>query len=115
MNWNQKKIKDVIKEYGNLFWLPVLFLFIILPNIVYYKVYESRLADYAWTPQNGGLSVDFYLYYKQFFFCLLGGVMLILGIVLLWKNKASVLKEKKTWSIFLPLAIYLILSLLAAL
>jgi len=115
MNWNQKKIKDVIKEYGNLFWLPVLFLFIILPNIVYYKVYESRLADYAWTPQNGGLSVDFYLYYKQFFFCFLGGVMLILGIVLLWKNKTPAFKEKKQWLSLLPLAIYLVLSLFAAL
>ena len=115
MNWNQKKIKDVIKEYGNLFWLPVLFLFIILPNIVYYKVYESRLADYAWTPQNGGLSVDFYLYYKQFFFCFLGCVMLILGIVLLWKNKTPVFKEKKQWFSLLPLAIYLVLSLFAAL
>lgn len=114
MKMSMKKIKEYVKEYCNLFWLPVTILFLIIPNIVYYKVYESRLADYAWTPQNSGLSVDFYLYYKQFFFLLLGGVMLLLGVVLLYKNRTFYFYEKKQWLIWIPLGIYLILSLLAA-
>ena len=110
----QDSVKKYVKNYCNPFWLPVIILFLIIPNIVYYKVYESRLADYAWTPQDSELAVDFYLYYKQFYFLLLIGAMLFLGIVLFTKYRKNLFHEKKQWLIWIPLGIYLVFSLLSA-
>lgn len=115
MNTLWKRATETIKEYCNPFWLPVTILFLVIPNIVYYKVYKSRLADYAWTPQDDELSVDFYLYYKQFYFVLLAGSILIFSIILLTKNRKQFFHKKTLFLPWIPLGIYLILSLLSAL
>lgn len=88
--------------------LPILFIITILPLIMRYHVYDTGLSKFAWFSDNGE-NYDFFLYYKQLFFIIISGVMLVAISLLIYKNKGKV----RLPFIFIPLGTYAILSLLS--
>lgn len=109
-----KSKKNKLNKF--LIWSPVVLLFCVLPFVTYYALYETRLSDFAWTPENK-LATDFYLYYKQiFFFCISAFTLLVL-CYLLYANKKNktLFQNNLSWKMLLPLGIYLLLTLVSSL
>lgn len=109
------------------YWLPVFAVLIVLPLISRYKLYESRLSEFAWTPFDT-TGIDFYLYYKQSFFLFLTSLLFFFTCLCLWRRfsqaKGSLSKKAASslfpsgqwaqWRMLLPLGIYLLLALLSS-
>lgn len=110
---NQSKSK-AINAYGNenkrySHHLYLLFAVIcILPLIVRLALYEPKLSDFAWYPNNK-YKEDFFLLYKQRFFLIVAFFMLVYVIYAV-VSKCGKIKEGR---IFIPLAVYALLSILS--
>ena len=97
-----------------LLWLPVFAILAILPLISRYKLYESRLSEFLWTPFDTE-GIDFYLYYKQAVFVGLTGLLFFLSCFFVYKNSAWKKEIRTQWTMLIPLGIYLLLALLSSL
>ncbi len=95
-------------------WLPIYAALLILPFIVYYKAYESRLyGENYYTSEI--YNYDFSLYHKQIaLFYISGAVAVLLGI-LLFKNRAELKQNfRKQLGILVPLGIYIVFAFLSS-
>lgn len=105
-NYNQSFIVSN-KNYH----LYVLFATIcILPLIVKYATYEPKLSIFAWFPE-ATYREDFFLIYKQRFFLVISGFMLIYIIFSLISKRYKI----KDSRIFIPIATYGFLAILSTL
>lgn len=109
------------------FWIPVFSVLVVLPLVSRYKLYESRLSEFAWTPFDTE-GIDFYLYYKQVFFLFLTGILFFFVCLFLWGrfsqakgklNRESELllfpsRQRVEWRMLIPLGIYLLFALLSS-
>ena len=88
--------------------LPVLFIVCILPLIVRYHAYNSNLSSYSWFSQNDE-AADYFLYYKQWTFTAISGILLIITLLRACISKRT-LKFKP---IFIPLFLYAACTILS--
>ncbi len=116
------------KTNAAFYWLPVFAVLIVLPLVSRYKLYESRLAEFAWTPFDT-TGIDFYLYYKQSFFLFLTGILFFFTCLFLWKRFLQVKsslngeagslifpsEQQVQWKTLIPLGIYLLFALISSL
>ena len=106
------KIKNKHIDYeqpASFLMIPIFIILCIIPFIVRMKVYDSGLAKYQWF-QNEGTYLDFFLYYKQWFFVFTAAIMAVIIIYKISKDREAI----KVPAIFLPLAFYAVLALLSA-
>lgn len=110
-----------MKIYDNklvkcLLWLPALLFFCLVPFVVHYKMYESRLFGFVWAPANE-YAVDFFLYYKQVALIAVAGIACLAIFALIYFQKKSERNtiSKKQSKMLLPLGIYFLLTLLSSL
>ena len=96
-------------------WVPLAALFLILPFLMRYHVYDSAISKYAWSSGNPQ-AADISLYCKQQFLTILGGCILILLMWQTvkqregWKNQS-----RKYWQILIPAVIYFTLVMVSSL
>lgn len=108
----QKKNSSYNKKYSKLnsiyFLLPIMFILSLLPIIVKMYSFPTKMNGYDWFP-NLEYSSDLFLYYKQWIFVAVTGIMvLIIGLRALY-DKRSVTFPK----IFYPLFLYAVLALIS--
>lgn len=108
-----------------LLWLPVFTVLVILPLISRYKLYESRLSEFLWTPFDT-TGIDFYLYYKQALFLFLTALLLFFTCFFVWKrfmwkgksqDRAATFlppEQRTQWAMFVPLGVYLLFTLFSS-
>lgn len=91
-----------------IFQIPLVLILTLLPLITKRREYTSGFSGYDWYPYTAK-TVDFFLYYKQWFFT---GIAALLVMVLLIQKVVS--KERYVFlKLFLPLALYSLLTLLS--
>ncbi len=98
----RKRDRELI-GWSRSYWLqaPLIFVMAIIPLIVYYCVFDTRLSEFWWF---GGsdMQADFYVYAKMFLFLAASGYMLL---VLMFQHFFG--GHKLTWDkIFIPLLVY---------
>ncbi len=96
------------KERSGWSWLPLLFVFAVLPAISYLHLYDAKLAEYSWFGSYGTAS-DLFLWGKATFFIILNAVMLV-QLVYSGAKKGKLPKA----GIYIPLLIYMALALLSS-
>lgn len=104
------------KLHKFLFCIPFVLFFCVLPFVVYYALYESRLSEFAWAPEEPW-AVDFYLYYKQMAFFVFTVILLLLMIylVLLRKKCGELSTTTIPWKQLIPVGVYFVLTLVSSL
>lgn len=111
-------MKEQIKQTNwiNIFkWVPIYATFVVLPFIVKYHLYESRLSDYSWSPPES-TNPDIYLYCKQNFFLIIAGMLLMLLVLLLYKGNHNLLSLLSRHKLLITLpGLYLLLALVSSL
>lgn len=113
-NKNTKTQNKLEKLLRALQWLPVYVTLLVLPFVVYYKAYESRLYGTPYYPDDI-YNYDFNLYYKQFIFFFITGALVLLFGFLCYKNRYELKTNLRTQcGILIPLAIYLIFAFLSS-
>ena len=95
-------------KHANMFMIPLIIMVAIIPLIVRYHDYNTRLSIFNWF-QIDDSYFDFFLYYKQLYFILTCSVMLIIIGYKIYQDKKSL----KFSPIFIPLGIYGLLALLS--
>lgn len=88
--------------------LPLLLIVTVLPLIVKAHDYNTGLSIFDWFPKSDGFT-DFFLYYKQWFFVTICGVILLIICFRAFTDK----KTLKFKPIFIPLGTYAFLALLS--
>jgi hypothetical protein len=86
--------------------IPILAILCVLPFIVYLKIYDAKLSDFAWFPNNEKV-MDLFLYYKQWFFVIITAIMTIILTLKLIKERYSF----KVEILYIPLIVYAVFSL----
>lgn len=101
---------DSLKNYRTdiLLLLPLIIIITIIPLIVRSYVYDPKLSNYSWFPDSNTF-VDFFLYYKQIILITVCFFMFIIIIFKLYLDQSLY----KRLTLFLPLGIYLLLSLIS--
>lgn len=101
--------KDTSSIGNRILLFPILVILSVLPLIIRSYVYEPDIVQYPW--YNGAAkTADIFLFYKQWIFVGLGGIMLFILIL-----KACVSNQKLLFhKIFLPLIVYLIFAIISA-
>lgn len=90
--------------------LPVIFILTVLPLIVKIHDYNSGLSQFGWfSTEASDNYVDFFLYYKQWFFVAISGIMLIIICIRAYMDK----KTLRFIPACIPLAVYALLALLS--
>lgn len=88
--------------------LPICFIVTVLPLIVKYHESKTNMEHFDWYP-NTSTVFDIFLYYKQWFFVAVCGVILLIILI-----RSFYLKKKLSFHrIFLPLITYSILAILS--
>lgn len=106
-SYNKKKVyEDLPKNY---YLIPVCFIICILPLIVRLKEYNTHLSQFNWGSANDTY-YDVFLYYKQWIFVFIAGIMAIIIIYKNIKNQQSI----RFTPVFIPLAVYAVLVFLSA-
>ncbi len=95
----KKKSEYILKECLLLF--PILFITSILPFICNMKEVKTYLTNFSWF-SNEEYKIDFFLYYKQLWFLVITGVMLIIIVYYIYQMKGKIKIEK----FFIPLLVY---------
>lgn len=88
--------------------LPLIFIAIVLPLVVKFKVANSYMEKFNWFSSEEQI-VDFFLYYKQWLFVIVCAILL--GIIL--KRRFISQKKRSMPKLFIPLFIYGVLTLLS--
>ena len=117
-NFMSSKIKSTKKNVvversiaeSILLLFPILLIVIVLPLIVKMKTYDPNLAAYDWFADQHA-AYDFFLYYKQWFFVGVCGLIVLIIAIRAFIDKKT-LKFNKT---FIPLFLYALLALLSTL
>ena len=96
-------------QYHNLYLLPISFIVIVLPLIVRMHEYDTPLTQFSWFPYNGNY-IDFFLYYKQWFFIRVSLIMAIIIIARAYSRKNFL----RFTPILAPLSAYALLAFLSS-
>ncbi|MGN0170884.1 MAG: O-antigen ligase family protein [Lachnospiraceae bacterium] len=83
----------------------------IVPLLVMGHRYSTGLGGYVWF--GGDEQVDFFYYYKMWATVIIAAIMLVMLVVHIWTGKKLVKFTKKEYIQFIPLAGYLVLSLIS--
>lgn len=95
-------------------WLPVYVTLIVLPFVVHYKLYYSRLYGKPYYIDDI-YNYEFGLYYKQTVFLFVTGAIVLLLAYLLYKNRVELKTNLRTQrGILIPLSVYLIFAFLSS-
>ncbi|MBE6058933.1 MAG: O-antigen ligase family protein [Clostridium sulfidigenes] len=95
---------------GNILYLiPILFIVTILPLIVKFHGYDTRLSGFSWFASYDQ-NVDFFLYYKHWIFVSLAFIMALVVIIKSYLNRSFL----NFLPIFVPLAVYALLAVLSS-
>ena len=95
-------------------WLPVYVTLIVLPFVVHYKLYYSRLYGRPYYIDDI-YNYEFGLYYKQIVFLFVTGAIVLLLAYLLYKNRVELKTNLRTQrGILIPLSVYLIFAFLSS-
>lgn len=109
------KKKNIEQKKWDIFVVPFIFIFNVIPLIVEAKHYENGLTSYAWY-STSGMSYDFFLYWKSRMIIVVGFFLLGLIGYLIFTNKEDVYKKGNAYIFFLtPLFIYGIFATISAL
>lgn len=104
-----KPKKEIVAETNKLYLMPIVFLVAIYPLIMRYHEYTTTLSDFQWFSLNNTY-IDFFLYYKQWYFIGISIIMVCLLII-----RTSLNKERLPFiPIFIPLVAYSILTLISS-
>jgi hypothetical protein len=95
-------------DKNKIYMYPLLFVFTILPFIIYMKEYNTPLSDFEWFSLSSDY-IDFFLFYKSFLFLVIVFVMFIINMY-----NFSEFKKSINQVIFIPLVIYAFLALLSS-
>lgn len=87
---------------------PIVFIIAILPLVMRYHTYDTRLSQYAWFSSEG-TNQDLFLYYKQVLFVIVSSIMMLAVCSYLYNRKGKV----KLPFIFIPLGVYALLAFLS--
>lgn len=112
MRWMEtagSKIMESIRTNALLF--PVMFVLAVLPLILRYHSYDSKLSDFSWHAENGQ-ALDFFLYYKSVWFLLASAVMLLLLAYYGVREKRQ--RQGVDMRLLIPVSIYAVFTLLSA-
>jgi hypothetical protein len=104
----QNKNISVKNDVKNYYLIPIFIVLCIIPFIVRMKPYNPNLSQFQWF-SNTDQVLDFFLYYKHWILVIVASIMLMI-IALKAYNKHSGIKYL---SIFMPLMIYAVLTLLS--
>lgn len=96
---------------ANALLFPVMFVLGVLPLILRYHSYDSKLSGFSWHAENGKV-LDFFLYYKGVWFLLASAVMLLLLVYYGVREKRQ-RRGVDLW-LLIPVAVYAIFTLLSA-
>lgn len=99
--------------HGNIFLIPLVLWFIVIPLIVKEKFYANPMLEYPWFDRSS-TCVDFFLYYKSIFISFAGIVMLVLMFYHVRKTKQGYMIANSDSKIFIPIYIYIILAILSS-
>ena len=115
MEDSTKKRKQNINILLKIFqWLPLYATLSILPFIVHYKLYLSRLYGTPYYTDDI-YNYDFNLYYKQLIFLIIAGFAAVILAVLLYKNRHHLKhKLRKQLSIAVTMGIYILFAFLSS-
>ena len=94
--------------------IPLALWFVIIPLIVKVKFYANPLTDYPWYSSEASLA-DFFLYYKSMFVTITGVLMLAFLVWQIGKMKRKDTLVNTDTRIFIPIAIYLLLTIASSL
>jgi hypothetical protein len=112
---NRSKVKtgavdDIVKDTKkNYFLVPVFIVLFLIPIMARFKVYDPKLREFPWFP-DANQNIDFFLYYKQWTLVVVAGIMLVIAGIWIYSNRRTI----KFNPIFIPLAVYALLSLISA-
>ncbi|MSS64488.1 O-antigen ligase family protein [Velocimicrobium porci] len=112
MSYNKKRQKYKSASQKNYFLFPLI-LIPFIPLIMYYHEYNNHLSEFPWSGSE--TSADIFLYWKMVVFTTIGVVM---ACILIYKISSDKKFQKnclsvKTNTIWIPLLIYGILSILS--
>ena len=108
MSNQAKKQTSVSSGRFNGFIIPMIVILTIIPLIIHLKLYDTHLEDKAYFLEE--TYPDIFLYYKSLFFIIICTIMLVLTIA-----QAVIKHDRLKFSrVFIPLAIYAVLSFLSA-
>lgn len=102
----KRKKNNAHEERFRYYLIPILVTLCVLPFIVYLKLYDPGLRQFAWFPDDEKM-MDLFLYYKQWFFTFIAAVMLVFLTTKLVRERYS----QKIEIIYIPLFVYAIFAL----
>lgn len=110
-NSNNSRKKNVVsnQKETNYYIIPLFITLCIIPLIVRMKSYHTHLNEFLWYAEDDSY-LDFFLFYKQWFFVSVSGIMAIIIAIKAYNKR----HELKFAPLFAPLAIFGIMSLLSA-
>lgn len=95
-------------------WLPLYATLIILPFVVHYKLYYSRMYGEPYYIDDI-YNFDFNLYYRQLVFLVIAGVAAVVLTVLIAKNVMNIKTNlRKQPGILIPLGLYILFAFLSS-
>ncbi|MGB4658935.1 MAG: O-antigen ligase family protein [Mobilitalea sp.] len=103
------KSKVAIAPPNKMNLFPILFIVAVLPLIMRLTPYTTPLNAYPWFTETNEY-FDFFLYYKQIFFLIISGIMVLIIALRAYQNK----KLLNFIPIFAPLAIYALLAIISS-
>ncbi len=106
---NLRKTQRSISE-SVLLLFPLFLIVVILPLIVKMHTYQSGLNVYDWFSSDD-TAYDFFLFYKQWFFVGICGLIILIIIARAFFDKKTLKFDK----IFIPIAVYALLAFLSTL
>ncbi len=103
------RIMESIRANALLF--PVMFVLGVLPLILRYHSYDSKLSGFSWYAGNGKV-LDFFLYYKSVWFLIASAIMLLLLAYYGVREKRQ--RQGVDMRLLIPVAVYAVFTLLSA-
>lgn len=97
-------------------WIPLYAVFLILPFVRYYNLYESRFYGETFYIQDWA-NFDFDLYCKYTLFLVITAVVAVLLSVLVYQRRKELFQKnelRKYWYVWIPMGAYLLLSFLSS-
>lgn len=123
MGYTAEKRKNKKKNASTIFynsiikflqWLPLYTTMILLPFVVHYKLYRSRLYGEPYYTDDI-YNYDFNLYYRQFIFLVIAGVAAVLLVSLIYRNRREIKNNfRNQLGIWIPLGIYIVFAFLSS-
>lgn len=107
-NTNTKR-RNYEEEAPSYYMIPIFFILCIIPFIVRMKEYDPKISQYLWAP-NVDSTIDYFLYYKHWFFIVVAAIMVAAIIAKAYKKNQSI----RVLPTFIPLGLYVLMALLSA-